>query len=448
MKNLQILVLILGMIHSGYGQTQLTVEQIKSMAVKNNSKVKNSMLELEAAKESKQEMFTNYFPKVTASAIGMQALDPLLEIKMKGGNLPVYDGNAANLAGAAQFAYMPDVNMGLFNQAGLGYVNVLQPVYAGGKIKTANHLTSLNVEVKERQQHLTADQVILTAEQQYWQVVIVQEKQKTLEGYIQFLDTLYRQVNAAFKSGMIIKNDLLKVTIKQQELQVSKIQLANERKLALMRLCQTIGADYDPEIILSSGLEDLSEPGNYFVKHNTVLENRAEYQLFEKAVEASKLETKLKRADYMPSLGVGVTAYYMDQFESNQSGAGNGMAYASLNIPISDWWGAKHKLNELKLRESITKNSLEDSRGLLLLQMEKAWTDVMELNEKIHLIQATLQQTEENLTVSQKSYNNGILQLSDLLEAQLLKTETQDKLTEAKSLYKTALTKYLQVTAR
>ncbi|CAD0000981.1 TolC family protein [Flavobacterium salmonis] len=448
MKNLQILVLILGMMHFGYSQTQLTVEQIKSMAVKNNSKVKNSALELEAAKESKQEMFTNYFPKVTASAIGMQALDPLLEIKMKGGNLPVYDGNAANLAGAAQFAYMPDVNMGLFNQVGLGYVNVLQPVYAGGKIKTANNLASLNVEVKERQQHLTANEIILKAEQQYWQVVIVQEKQQTLEGYIQFLDTLYRQVNAAFKSGMIIKNDLLKVTIKQQELQVIKIQLANERKLALMQLCQTIGADYDPEIILSSSLADLSEPGNYFVEHNMVLAKRAEYQLFEKAAEGSKLETKLKRADYMPSLGVGVTAYYMDQFESNQSGAGNGMAYASLNVPISDWWGAKHKLQELKLRESITKNSLEDSKGLLLLQMEKAWTDVMELNEKIHLIQATLLQTEENLAVNQKSYNNGMLQLSDLLEAQVLKTETQDKLIEAKSHYKIALTKYLQVTGR
>ncbi|WP_269235552.1 TolC family protein [Flavobacterium flavigenum] len=448
MKNLQILALILTTICSGYGQTQLTVEQIKSMAVKNNSKVKNSILELEAAKQSKQEMFTNYFPKVTASAIGMKALDPLLEIKMKGGNLPVYDGSAANLAGASQFAYMPDVNMGLFNQAGLGYINVLQPLYAGGKIKTANNLTSLNVEVKEQQQHLTADEIVLKAEQQYWQVVIVKEKQKTLEGYIQFLDTLYRQVNTAFKSGMIIKNDLLKVTIKQQELQVNKIQLANERKLALMRLCQTIGAEYNPEIILSSSLADLSEPGNYFVAHNTVLAHRAEYQLFEKAVEASKLETKLKRADYMPSLGVGVTAYYLDQFESNVSGAGNGMAYASLTVPISDWWGAKHKLNELKLRESITKNSLEDSKGLLLLQMEKSWTDVVELNEKIHLIQAALLQTEENLAVSQKSYNNGMIQLSDLLEAQVLKIETNDKLIEAKSQYKIALTKYLQVTAR
>lgn len=432
----------------GYGQTQLSIEQSKSMAVKNNNKIKNSVLEVDAAKESKKEMFTNYFPKVTASAIGMQALDPLLEIKMKGGNLPIYDGNPASLANAAQFAYMPDVNMGLFNQVGLGYVSVLQPVYAGGKIKTANNLTSLNVKVKEQQQVLTANEVILITEQQYWQVIILQEKQKTLEGYIRFLDTLYRQVNTAFKSGIIIKNDLLKVTIKQQELQVSKMQLANGRKLALMQLCQTIGADYNSDIMLNSDLTDFSAPENYFVDRNTALPNRAEYQLLEKAVEASKLETKMKKADYLPSFGVGAVGYYMDQLESNLDGAANGMVYASLNIPISEWWGAKHKLKELKNRESIAKNTLEDNKGLLSLQMEKAWTNLTELNDKIHLMEAALLQTEENLLVSQKGYTNGILQLSDLLEAEALKIDTKNKLIEAKSQYRISLTIYLQVTAR
>ncbi|OXA93394.1 TolC family protein [Flavobacterium hercynium] len=448
MKKVQMMMLLLCLLQYGYGQTRLTLEHSRSMAVKNNNKIKNSALDLDAARESKKEMFTNYFPKVTASVIGMQALDPLLEMKMKGGNLPVYDGNIANLASASQFAYMPDVNVGLFNQVGLGYINVLQPLYAGGKIKTANELTSLNLQVKEKQQLLTSNEVLLMTEQQYWQVVTIQEKQKTLEGYILFLDTLYRQVNVAFKSGMIIKNDLLKVSIKQQELQVNKIQLANGRKLALMQLCQTIGTDYNTDINLESNLTDLSEPENYFVTNNTVLHNRAEYQLFEKAVEASKLETKLKKADYLPNLGVGATGYYMDQFETNSNGAANAMVYASLNMPISDWWGGKHKLKELKNRESIAKNTLEESKGLLSLQMEKAWTDLTELYEKIQLIEATLAQTEENLSVNQKSYKNGILQLSDLLEAQALKIETENKLIEAKSQYRTALTKYLQLTVR
>lgn len=431
-----------------FSQRHLTLQQSKSLALGNNSKVKNSALELDAAHEIKKEAYTNYFPKVSATAMGMQALDPLLEMKMPGGNLPVYDGNPAHLLTATQFAYFPAVNIGLFNQLALGYLNVLQPVYAGGKIKTGNKFTDLNIEVKQKLQKLSENEVLLKTEQQYWQVIAIQEKQKTLDSYIKFLDTLYNQATTAYKNGMIIKNDVLKVSIKQSELQVNKTQLENGKKLSLMQLCQTIGIDYDPKIVLDDQLNDLSAPEIYFVSNEEVLPNRAEYQLLEKAISASKLETQMKKGDYLPTLGVGLSGYYLDQFESNQKGVFNGMAYASLSIPISDWWGGKHKLNELKYKEKIAENNLNDNKGLLQLQMEKAWTDLTEADKKIHLIEETLAQTNENLKVNQDSYNNGLVQLSDLLEARALKAETEDKLIEAKSQYKIAITNYLLLTGR
>ncbi|WP_113663263.1 TolC family protein [Pedobacter nanyangensis] len=448
MKKVIITAFILGFSVSGYAQTYLTLKQSKSLALQNNSKVKNSALEVSAAQEMKKEAYTNYFPKVSATAMGMQALDPLLEMKMQGGNLPVYDGNPANLGSATQFAYMPDVNIGLFNQMALGYVNILQPVYAGGKIKTANKLTNLNIEVRQKLQKLSENDVLLKTEQQYWQVITIQEKQKTLDNYIKFLDTLYNQANTAYKNGVIIKNDVLKVSIKQSELRVNKTQLENGKKLSLMQLCQTIGMEYSPEIILNDNLDDLSFPQTYFVSNSEVLPNRAEYQLLEKAVTASKMETQMKRGDYLPTFGVGASGYYLNQLESNQKGIFNGMAYASLSIPISDWWGGKHKLNELRFKEKMAQNTLNDNKGLLNLQMEKAWTDLTEADKKVHLIEETLTQTIENLKVNQDSYKNGLIQLSDLLEARALRAETEDKLIEAKSQYKTAITNYLLVTGR
>lgn len=448
MKKIVIATLTVSIYFSGYAQTHLTLEHSKSLALGNNAKVKNSALELNAAHEIKKEAYTHYFPKVSATAMGMQAINPLLEMKMQGGNLPVYDGNPANLSSATQFAYMPDVNIGLFNQMALGYLNVLQPVYAGGKIKTGNKFTDLNIDVKQKLQKLSENEVLLQTEQQYWQVIAIQEKQKTLDNYIKFLDTLYNQANTAYKNGVIIKNDVLKVSIKQSELQVNKTQLENGKILSLMQLCQTIGIEYDPKIILDDNLEGLSAPQTYFVSTSEVLPNRAEYQLLEQAVAASKLETQLKKGDYLPTFGLGLTGYHLDQLERNQTGAFNGMAYASLSVPLSDWWGGKHKINELKYKETIALNTLNDNRGLLQLQMEKAWTDLMEADKKIHLIEETLAQTVENLKVNQDSYRNGMIQLSDLLEARALKAETEDKLIEAKSQYKTAMTYYLLVTGR
>lgn len=430
-----------------YGQT-LTLEQCKQHALYNNNTLKNSRLEIQAAKEIQKEAYTNYFPKVSAGAMGMQAIDPLLEINMAGGNLPVYDGNPANLVTATQFAYMPGVNMGMFNQMGLGYVNALQPVYVGGKIKTGNQLAALNTSVKESQQQLSDKEILLKVEQEYWQVVVLKEKEKTLQAYSDFLDKLHKQVSNAYKNGLIIKNDLLKVEIKQSELKVSKIQLENGKKLSLMQLCQTIGMEYQPSMDVKDDLNVLGQPQRYYVFTEEAVKIRQEYQLLEKMVQASELETKMKKSDYMPTVGVGVNGYYLDQFESGSKGAFNGMVYAQVSIPISDWWGGKHKLNELKHKEEMAKNTQKENEGLLKLQMEKAWTDLNEANDKIQLLEETLLQTEENVKVNQNGYNNGLIQLSDLLEAQAMKTEAEDKLTEAKSAYKVKIAGYLKVTGR
>ncbi len=433
---------------TGYSQTILSLQQSKNLAIKNNMAIKNSILEINAAQETKKNAFTNYFPKVSGTAFGMYAIDPLLKMDLKGGNLPVYDGNPANLPNATQFAYFPDASIGILKKMGLGLLNVTQPVYAGGKIKTGNKLAALNIEVKEKQQKLAENEVLLKTEQQYWQLVTLQEKKKTLNKYEDLLRAIAKQVNDAFKAGLIIKNDVLKVQLKQSELQINKIKLQNGKKLALMQFCQTIGIDYDSTLTLQDDLQVIENPYTFYVVSDSVLKNRTEYRLLEQSVEAARLQTEMKKGDYLPQVAVGVAGYYNNSLTRDVKATTNGLAYATVSIPISDWWGGKHAIKEQKIKEQITKNTFEDRKGLLKLQMEKAWTDVTEAYQQIMIMEQTTNQADENLKVNRDSYNNGIVTISDLLEAQALQTETADKLTEAKTNYKLAITVYLQVTGR
>jgi outer membrane protein TolC len=178
------------------------------------------------------------------------------------------------------------------------------------------------------------------------------------------------------------------------------------------------------------------------------LKNRTEYRILEQSVEAARLQTEMKKADYQPQVAVGVAGYYNNSLTRDVKATTNGRAYATVSIPISDWWGGKHAIKEQKIKEQITKNTFEDRKGLLKLQMEKAWTDVTEAYQQIMIMEQTTNQADENLKVNRDSYNNGIVTISDLLEAQALQTETADKLTEAKTNYKLAITVYLQVTGR
>ncbi|MCZ2102428.1 MAG: TolC family protein [Chitinophagales bacterium] len=448
MKKIMTIVVALITSATTYSQTTLTLEESKSLALKNNKAVQNSSLEIEAARLVKKNAFTNYFPKVSANVFGFQAINPIIKYKMEGGNLPVYDGNPANLATATQFAYFPGMELSMFQRSAIGVLNIAQPIYAGGKIRTGNKLATLNVDVKEKQQQLSENEVLLKTEQQYWQLMSLQEKQKTLEKYEALLQDIRKQVDDAFKSGLIIKNDVLKVQIKQSELQANKNKLLNGKKLATMQFCQTIGILYDSTLVLQEQIDTSQNPNQYYTDNQTAISDRTEYQLLEKSVEAAHLQKKMKTGDYLPTVAVGLAGYHINMLEKDATNFTNGMAYVSVSIPISDWWGGSYAIKEQSIRQKIAQNTFDDTKGLLNLQMEKAWTDVNEAWKQIEIIKETVVQAEENLKVSQTGYNSGVVNLSDLLEAQALVQETADKLTDAQTQYKLAVTTYLQVTGR
>ncbi|MEZ5042447.1 MAG: TolC family protein [Saprospiraceae bacterium] len=433
---------------AAYSQSTLTLEQSKSLALKNNKALQNSALEIEVAQQVKKNAFTNYFPKVSANIIGFQAINPLIEFNVPGGNLPVYDGNPANLATATEFAYFPGLELSMFQRSAIGVLNIAQPIYAGGKISTGNKLAQLNVDVKEQQQQLTENEILLKTEQQYWLLISLQEKQKTLEKYELLLNGVRKQVDDAFTAGLIIKNDVLRVQIKQSELEANKNKLLNGIKLATMQFCQTIGIPYDSTLILQEVIDVSQNPYQYYTDNQNALTQRTEYQLLEKSVEATQLQTKMKTGDYMPTVAVGLAGYHINMLEKGANNFTNGLAYVSVSIPISDWWGGSYAIKENKIKQQIAENTFEDTKGLLNLQMEKAWTDVNEAWKQIAIMKETAIQAEENLKVSQTGYDSGVVALSDLLEAQALVAETADKLTEAQTQYKLAITTYLQVTAR
>lgn len=433
---------------TAFSQTTLTLEQSKALALKNNKALQNSSLEIEAAKQLKKNAFTNYFPKVSANVLGFSAYDPLIEFNMPGGNLPVYDGNPANLPTATQFAYFPGMELSMFQRSAIGIINVAQPIYAGGKIHTGNKLAALNVDVKEKQQQLTENEVLLKTEQQYWQLMSLQEKQKTLANYEALLQDIRKQVDDAYKSGLIIKNDVLKVQIKQSELQANKNKLLNGKKLATMQFCQTIGVPYDSTLVLQEVIDVSQNPYQYYTDNQNALPQRTEYRLLEKSVEAAHLQMKMKTGDYLPTIAVGLAGYHINMLESGVKNNTNGLAYISLSIPISDWWGGNYAIEEQKIRQEIAENSFEETIGLLNLQMEKAWSDVKEAWKQIEIMKETALQSEENLKISKTSYDSGVVTLSDLLEAQALVQETADKLIDAQTQYKLAITAYLQVTGR
>ncbi len=436
-----ILVLLTGLARAG---GKLTLEESKRLALQNNVRTKNSALESEAARQAQREAFTRYFPSVSASGTIFDASRSLLEITTPGGNLPVYNGNPANLPTSTQFAYMPSTTMGVLGSLKLGLVSAVQPVFAGGRIVNGNRLAALGVEATDEKARLARHEVLRITEEDYWRVVSLDEKMRTAETYEALLRRLLEQVENAWASGLVMKNDVLKVRLKLSELLINKSKVENGRALAAMALCQYIGIRYDPSVELSDPLAVDGPPDAYRADPAEALKTRPEYRLLEDAVRGEELETRMKLGEYLPQVGIGVAGLYMKM--DTAEGRTNGVVFGTLSIPLSGWWGGSYALNAQRAQEQIARNNLKDNADLLLLQMERAWQDLTDAYRQVLLSRESKAQAEENLKVNRDSYDNGLSTISDLLEAQALLQQANDQLTEAMAAYRVNLVFYLQIT--
>jgi outer membrane protein TolC len=405
-----------------FAQRVLTLDDSKQLALQNNAKSKNSKLEIEAAHQIRKSALTNYFPSVSAGGLVWSAQNNIMEVETQSGA------------------------MGFLKNGTVGFINVVQPVFAGGRIINGNKLASLGEEVSEYKDKLAQYEILLKTEEQYWQIVSLEEKQKTIDKYNELLNRLLAQVQDAFNSGLVMKNDVLKVKLKLGEVLLNKSKLENGRKLAAMAFCQYIGVPYDSALILKDELKIYEIPQSYFVDKDEALKKRTEYRLLEKSVEAEKLQTSMKLGEYLPQAGIGVSGLYLKFDEANERTLG--MVFGTVSVPISGWWGGSHELQERSIKEEITENNFKSNSELLVLQIEKAWQDLTDAYKQYLLSDESKAQAEENFKVNDDSYKNGLTTISDLLEAQALLQQAQDQLTDSKANYIVKETTYLQVTGR
>jgi outer membrane protein TolC len=445
-KSIALLVFLsIGTGYSVSGQNVYTLEQCKALAVKNNVTVKNSRLETEASEQTKKAAYTKYFPSVSADVMSLRAVNPLIKANIPSANLPVYNGDISTLANATQFAYFPGMQFSAMGKATMEDVSIVQPVYAGKRVTNGNKLAELGINVSKSKELLSVNEVLQKTEEQYWGVVELNEKMKTLDAYTELLSALYKQANDAFHAGLINRNDVLKVTLKQSETRMNRLKLENGIKLATMALCQYTGIPYAASVSFVDEFNNSQIPDKYFIDPQKAVRQREEYALLQKGVDAEELQTRIKQGEYMPEVGVGISEVYQNITSNNRLDA---VAFVSVKIPISGWWEASHTMKERRIQEQIARNDQRNKTELLVLQIQKAWNDLSEAYKQIAVAEETIGQAEENLKVNSDNYKSGIVNISDMLEAQAMLQQSNDQLINARVTYATKLVAYLQATGR
>ena len=452
MKKVFLLTILLSLTFIGKAQNFLSLDSCRALALANNKDLLISNEKINAAHYQRKAAFTNYLPNFSATGAYMrnQKEFSLLNNDQKA----ALSGLGTNLAGPIQqvatgiIATHPDLEplisslsgklLPALDQAGnslvdalrtdtrnvyTGAITLTQPLYMGGKIRAYNKITKYAEELAQEQHHGGMQEVIMSTDQAYWQVISLVNKKKLAEGYLKLLQQLDGDVEKMINEGVATKADGLSVRVKVNEAEMTLTKVEDGLSLARMLLCQLCGIDLSSPITLADeNMEDIplltTDP---HFDLSTAYENRPEIRSLELATQIYKQKVNVTRAEHLPSIAL--MGNYMvtnpsvfNSFENKFKGMWN--VGVMVQIPIWHWGEGIYKTRAAKAEARIAQYQLQDAREKIELQVNQAAFKVKEAGKKLVMSSKNMEKAEENLRYATLGFKEGVIATSNVLEAQ------------------------------
>ena len=417
-----------------------SLQQLKDSALHNNFAIRKARFDISAAQQQRREAFTKYFPNVSATGLWFNANKGMAQTTINPSEL-LPQSLAQAMAQQMPPQVLADlgnpINVSMMKNGTIGGVTAVQPVFAGGQIVNGNRLAKVGENVSRLQLQLSENEVEKTTEQYFWQLVSLQEKMKTVEAVEALLADIAKDVDVALKAGVAMRNDLLQVQLRQNDIASQKLTLRNATSVVKLLIAQYCCLS-DTVFTLVAPADEATDQlqGGAFNVQST-----PEYQLLSQQVRATGLQHKMEVGKNLPSVGVGAGYNYHNLLDNNHT---FGMIFATVSVPISDWWGGSHAIKRKKIEHEKAQAQLADNSELLRIRMQKAYNDVEEARQQLDIAQRSIEQADENLRLNRNFYQAGTSKMSDLLEAQLLYQQARDRQTDAVANYHNKLLEYRQ----
>lgn len=425
-----------------------TLQQLKDSALHNNIAIRNARLDIEAAQQQRKEAFTKYFPNVSATGLWFNANKGMAQTTVNPSEAmpPALATTLPQMLPPDMLAALASpINISMMKNGTIASLMALQPVFAGGQIINGNKLAKVGEDVSQLQLQLSENEVEKTVEQYFWQLATLQEKMKTIDAVDTLLADIHKDVDVAVRAGVAMRNDLLQVQLRQNEVESQRLKLQNAMSILQLLIAQYCGLHNEQFEIESGGFRDVSSSLPIKQDHSLALLGTTEYQLLDKQVEATRLQEKITLGQNLPTVAVGAGYNYHNMLENDHTFA---MLFATVSIPISDWWGGSHAIKRKKIEHQKAIDQQNDKAQQLQIRMQNAWNNVVEARQQLDIAKRSIEQAEENLRLNRNFYHAGTAKMSDLLEAQLLYQQSLDRHADAYAQYQCMLLEYRQATGQ
>ena len=436
-------------------QRTLTLDSCRQMALENNKQLRVARVKQDVARNIRKSARTKYLPKVNAVG-GYLYTSKQMSIlsddqKQTLGNMgTVADQMMTQMGqplGAQLAAVLNGVGGGIVDafhtdtrSLWAASVMLTQPVFMGGSIIAMNKMADLGETMAANSADASKQNVLYSIDNAYWTVVSLKHKQQLAKSYLELVKKLDSDVGKMIREGVATRADGLRVGVKLNEAEMTLTQVEDGLALAKMMLCQLCGMDINEDIRLEDeDRNDLATVADGMIADKemqamTAAAMRPELKMMRNAVDISNEAVKVAKAGHLPKvmLAGGYTTTNPNVFNSFQRKFGGFWNVGVMvTVPVWNWNDVTYKVRAAKNQTVIANLELDDVREKVELQVSQSNFKVNEATRKLQLAQSSTQRAEENLRCANVGFREGVMQSTDVMEAQTAWLQAQSQKIDA-----------------
>lgn len=404
-----------GVTVKGQDVRKLTLEEALSLGMESSKHLKVDSARIMEASAAVEEAKNHQLPDVKIGGSYMRLTNANVDFKA----MQQQEGGGAAAPKISQAIY--------------GTVNLALPIYAGGKIKygiqSAKYLleaAKLNAgnDKNAIAYNLTAAYINLFKAGQVINVI-----RENLTASMSRDSNFVRLEN----NGLLARNDRLKAQLQTSNIELQLLEAQSNYNIANVNMDLLLGLPETTVIEVDAGFLEsgsLDQPAAYYEEQ--ALQNRKDMLALGYQQQAAGLGVKAARADYFPSLALtgGYIAADIPKLltVTNAINGGVGVQYS-----LSSLWktGATIKKARAQVQQlSASKELLSDN---IRLQINTDYQNALLAIKKIEVHGKSLVQAEENYRITKNKYDNSLVTITDLLDADVALLSSKINLLNARA---------------
>jgi outer membrane protein len=405
----------------------ISMTEAIQIAVEQNPEIKAARFQVEAVKSNSTKALSGFYPQVNFTETFNRTTNPMYAFGTKLNQAAITQGDFD-----PQRLNDPDP----INNFSSNF-SVSWSVFEGGRTKIGWEQAKLNLSAATLMLERTMQTVIAKTAIVYAGLVL---SQKNILVTKQALDTSNANLNmirSRYNRGFVVKSDLLRAEVHIADLEQQQLLAQSRFRINEAMLNASMGSakagPLNPVTPLTIGA-DLSGTIDSWI--NTALSKRQEMENLRLEEKIAEKEVEKAQAGHYPDINL--VGNYEINSENFSDSADNYTLGAVMRINI---FSGNRITEETRAARSLLARVREMQKSMALgiqVQTRQAFLTAQSARERIRVAKIAVDQAEEGLRITKNRYNNGLLTIVGLLDAELARQQARTSYFRALHDYKVA----------